>query len=232
MLPLLQQGQLGRFLPGGAGGAGGAFPVIEGRQHTSADGAADTTHAIALPSGISAGELLLVCAAVNDNPAVSINTGASGSNWNALGTTVQGTSMSTAFFWKIAEGGDVLTLTLSAAKRVSTSTYRISGASSVSRTAGAFGVATTSPDPLEHIPAGGLAKYLWLAFLATNTNPNVTAFPADYINTHSFASPNSTGGASYAVCERELEAASEDPGPFTISVGAVGVRATLSVAPA
>jgi hypothetical protein len=77
---------------------------------------------------------------------------------------------------------------------------------------------STNADPPEHTPAGGNAKYLWLANATWDGSLgwSVTGIPTNY---QSFIlEPMAiVSGATTAVTERFLEAASDDPSAFTSS---------------
>ncbi|PZM90183.1 MAG: hypothetical protein DIU79_14460, partial [Actinobacteria bacterium] len=73
-----------------------------------------TSHPITLPSGIQAGDLLIVVFSVDGNPTVTAP-----ADWYKLGQASNGTAVTGAVFWKFAEGGDTLTLTTSSAEQSS-----------------------------------------------------------------------------------------------------------------
>lgn len=86
-------------------------PAVAARR-TDSDSGNTTNHGVGLPTGIVAGNLLLVVYTMSDTGAVTINTGSSGSNWSIIGNTVSATSRSLVIA-KVAEGGDTLVLTTS-----------------------------------------------------------------------------------------------------------------------
>lgn len=94
---------------------------------------------------------------------------------------------------------------------------------------------TSSPDPPNFTPTGGSKKWLWLAhFGGRDDDALVTAFPANYTHhTIQGRTGNGINASMTAGCAfRQLEAASENPGAFTLDdpeyIGAV----TIAIEPA
>lgn len=204
------------------------FPaVLATAQGRTADATSSFSHAITLPSGIEAGDLLVAIVATDGFPTLAINTGVSGTNWNQLTQATNGNVVSSQVYWKIAEGGDALTVTTDASEQSSHISYRIGGASTVSGTS-ANGSSSNSDPPL-HTPAGGSKKYLWIATRAGDSTVLPTVAPADFIDLITQAATG-TAGASIASAVRELEAASLNPGAFT-STSEQWVCFTIAVEP-
>lgn len=107
---------------------------------------------------------------------------------------------------------------------------------------GSFAIASganTTPDPPSLNPANwDTEDVLWIACTAVDTSRTFSAWPASYSpgdNTWDDVS-GGAGGASLSVQHRQLTAASEDPGSFTISTsddwsaGVVAIRPAAAVA--
>lgn len=204
-----------------------AFPVVAARNSGRTTATNTTSHAITLPSGISAGDLLVVVFACDGNPTISVDTGVSGSNWNALTQGANGSIVSSNVFWKIAEGGDALTLTTSASEQSSHVSLRITGGYSVTGTS-ANGSSTNS-NPPNHAGHDGTQDYLWIATRAGDSTVLATVAPTNFANLQSLAAAG-TGGASVNTAERSINSASQDPGTFT-SASEQWVSYTLAVSP-
>lgn len=204
-----------------------AFPVVAARATGRTTTTNTSSHAITLPSGITAGDLLVVVFACDGDPTISVDTGASGGGWNALTQGANGSTVSSNVFWKIAAGGDALTLTTSAAEQSSHASFRITGGYSVSGTS-ANGSSTNS-NPPSHSGPDGAQDYLWIATRAGDSTVVATAAPSSYTDLQTLAAAG-TGGASVNTAERSLNASSTDPGTFT-SGSEQWVAFTLAVSP-
>lgn len=204
-----------------------AFPVVAARASGRTTASDTTTHAITLPTGISAGDLLVVVFACDGNPTISVNTGVSGANWNALTQGAYSNNVRSNVFWKIAEGSDALTLTTPAGEQSSHVSLRITGGYTVTGTS-ANGSSTNS-NPPNHAGPDGTQDYLWVATRAGDSTVVATVAPTNYGNLQTLAAAG-TGGASVNTAERSLNASAEDPGTFTSS-SEQWVGFTLAVSP-
>lgn len=190
------------------------FPVVEAT-NTSVNDASVTTHTVSLPSGIQAGELLLIvvrCSGISSGP----------SGWSTAGSAAFDT-----FWWKIATGseGSTVTFTTSAGTSSAHISARISGGVSAEVSSEATG-SSTAPNPPSFSPSWGSTKTLWLAY-ASFANVSLTSYPSGYTG-----GVVSTGSVARNACAfRANKASSEDPGSFTLN-GATGWRAwTLAIQP-
>lgn len=202
-----------------------AFPTVQTRAANRTTTTNTTSHAITLPTGITAGDVLVVVFSTDGSPTVSVNTGVSGTNWNTIGQASNGTIVTGAVFWKIAEGSDALTLTTSASEQSSHVSLRISGANVVSGTS-ANGSSTNSNPPL-HTPSAGTQDYLWIATRSGDSTVVATVAPTSFTNLQTQAAAG-TGGASTNTAEYAFNASSLDPGTFT-SASEQWVSWTLAV---
>jgi hypothetical protein len=176
-----------------------------------------TSHSITLPSGIVAGELLLVVFSADegtdDNIVVSINTGISGNNWSILGQRREDDVLG-AVIWKIAEGGDVLTLTTNQTQQNTHISYRISGGTSFNvYGASADGGNANSANPPSLSPAPGSAPYLWIATASKDGTSIAGNEPTNFSNLLTQA--GDSNGASTSTAIRNFTASNQDPGNFT-----------------
>lgn len=205
---------------------GGVFPVEEGTRATFTGGG--TTVVCTLPSGIVAGESLLVFVVHDAGTAVTFNNG-----FTKIGEKTVGASSGTAISvgHKVAVGSDTAPTaswsTISVAAGVST---RVSGAGTPEASAGASAEGTAH-DPDSLTPAGGKKKYLWFAAAGVDVSTDYTSAPSGY-GTLTTLNNSSVGvDCAIGIAARESEASSEDPGAFT---GASGnwVALTVAVPPA
>jgi hypothetical protein len=206
----------------------GPFPTIAARSSARTTASDTTSHAITLPSGIAAGDRLLVVFSVDGNPTVSVNTGVSGSNWQKLGQDSNTTVVTGAIFWKIAEGGDALTLTTSVAEQSSHMALRLTNAAAI--TGSSANGSSTNSNPPSHTPSGGSNDYLWLATRSGDSTTVATVAPANFSNLQTLAGVG-TSSASTNTAERLFTGSVLDPGTFT-SATEQWVSWTIAVAPA
>lgn len=176
-------------------------------------GAANTTHALNLPTGITSGDKLLLFVVMNGTPTVTDPTG-----WTVLDSQV--TSKTYKIYVRDADGteGSTATLTLSSSVAVAANAYRVSGAasgltSSSIAFAGPVSASTATPDPPSLTPTWGSAADLWFAVAFAGTNYANSAYPSGYTLGQLTTIVASAVGVSSAA--NQVTAATEDPGTFT-----------------
>lgn len=91
--------------------------------------------------------------------------------------------------------------------------------------------ATANPDPLTCSPDWGADDNLWMVIASVDTSRTFSAFPTNYTDTSSDVS-GGAGGASLGIARRNLNAASENPGTFTISASDDWWASTIAIRPA
>jgi hypothetical protein len=191
------------------------YPIIRGISGGRSDVADTGTHPVTLPPGIEAGELLVVVFTADQVPTVSVNTGVSGNNWTKLGQASNGSTVTGAVFWKIAEGGDVLTLTTSNNQQGSYIAYRITNHAGIVTGTAADGNSTNS-DPPDHVSGTDANEHLWIATRSGDSTAAATAVPNGYDFWRQADASGSSGAATDAAVRFAL-ASSEDPGTWTSS---------------
>jgi hypothetical protein len=217
-----------------------AFPVINGNATTS--GASTTTPVVNLPASIVSGETLLVVLRGDNWGTGTVPTFPAG--WTTL-ITSQGDSSDdgATVGWRKADGAEGATITFGAgtnAGKFAAVAVRIGSAADPTVTAPSSALAESSvdsanPDPPSLTPAGGAKDYLWLAVGTWEGEQTIPAtMPTNYTIVRHESS--GTGGAIESNCqcamaERDLNAATEDPGTFTISVSDAWAAATIAVHP-
>lgn len=189
--------------------AGGGTPVLV-TSATSTQTSDTTSHPINMPSGIVAGNSLLLT--------FSVDTGtlpATPAGWTVVDSQVAPSSaFYSIIFKKTAEGGDTVTVTTVGAERSAAICMRISPATHmyVSKTTQGD---TTSPDCPSLSPGVGINSFLWLACYASSADNTVTAPPSGYTTVAAVNSTSATNGVSCSVCQKTSTASSEDPGTAT-----------------
>ena len=202
-----------------------AFAVIAATNTTNGTGATASA-VVNLPTGIVSGNLLLVF----HRNAVGTNAHAvSGGGWTNLFNDNSDASDDRISLWyRQADGteGTTITITQTSSKFASLS-WRITGHENPATQAPQFATLVTGtsilPDPGSLSPTGGAKDYLWLwmgGWEGEQTSPPAST-PTNYAN--AIGADSGTGGAIATNCrvasaDRALNAASEDPGSWTISV--------------
>lgn len=194
---------------GGGGGGGGGTPVYESVATT--ESAADVTSLVCnMPSGITAGDVLVAIVTADGSQTISA------SGWTALtaNQTLSGSGATARAFWKVAAGSDTLTVTVPASERIAVVVVRASSASNAQAT-WATGSATPAAPPTIN-PSGGTRDYLFLvgiAFASSAANPS--ADPSGYTPTANVVTTGGTAGQSvrqYAARRDATSVSSESPG--------------------
>lgn len=215
------------------------FPVIQSSAESASGAASATTsHVFTMPSGIVVGNLLLIIA---DKGSVSLTMNAL-SGWNELLDENQGNGIFLA--WRIADGteGANQTFTSSASGRTAGICYRISGAQLPTVQAPELStVATgtsTSPNATTCTPTGGAKDYLYITFFGSageeaDDDTWVTGTPTNYgsLVQKTCGTAGTNLGGLFGCAVRNLNAASDDAGAFTIAVSAAWRAYTVAVHP-
>lgn len=207
-----------------------AFPVVAAVNGGNNPG--DTAnHTVNLPAGINAGDLLLVFFASDGNPTIGFPGG-----WTCLFQEwAAGGSPAVRFgcWYRIADGGEGATInvTTSASERSAHTSYRIVDYFGVPEagTPVASGP-TPNPDPPSSSPSWGALDTLWLAACGYDSNKTVTFYPTNYTDGRNDLA-NQVDGCGVGTARRELNAASENPGTFTISGNDQWVANTVAIQP-
>jgi hypothetical protein len=206
-----------------------AFPAVLARGTRNNNTGGTATKTTTFPATVAAGDLVIyVFRAPTSTVTLTNNTGGFSVVYNDGGISV---------ISKICDGtesGASFDITFSANTKYTALLYRISGAGPV--TASTAGTSAYNPPSLT--PPFGAVDYLWLAIASTARTDNVaSAAPANYSNllqqtTTGTDTATGTGDARVVGAERELNAASEDPGAFTYSgTTAASLTLTIAIAP-
>jgi hypothetical protein len=136
-----------------------------------------------------------------------------------------------------ASTGATTTLTITSVEQSAHTTYLLSGVDTATppEAATATTGTSTAPNSGSLNPAGwGTEDTLWFTFASANglssTTPRFSGYPTNYTNGRSDISAGGNGVVQ-GVARRELNAASEDPGAFTIDTSAGWRASTIGVRP-
>lgn len=212
------------------------FPAVATTSNgsTNGSGANTTSHTLNYPSGVASGDLVVAHAVFDASPSV---TWASG--WNSLYSAAHsGSSIGNEVHWREADGteGASITVTTGASEADSWEMFRVTGAEDPDTQApelAAFDSTSdsTTPDPPSLTPTGGAKDYLWLVFAGNDTgNQSYSVFP--YASNNIDEGGGNTGNdVSTGACSTTSNAASLNPGTFTIGASRPSTAITLAVHP-
>jgi hypothetical protein len=219
-----------------------AFPSIAGTPLVGTDAAATTSRTVPLDAAATAGQLIVIFIASNADAGTVTHTFDGGAGTKEFENNYSSSpgAISTFSMWtRPATGGETgITVGTGVSTRASWVPYRLDpGGTSPTWTVAVSGVATTfgtAPDPPSLTPPGGAADFMWfgLAFWdAQGFGQTATAAPASYLDLRTPTSGNTNVSAGIATAHRFLNAATENPGPFTLSSGAdaEGMTAAIKV---
>lgn len=209
-----------------------AFPQVEATEN-SVESSSTTLHTVDLPSGIQAGEILIVFFSMRYDATITWPDGwiqffkrvRTGANFDTL-----------AIAWKKATGseGSSITVTTSSGRSSAHISYRISGAEDPEAQAPEAGSGSdgysSSCSTGSCTPTGGAKDYLWIAVKEHNGIATVSAYPENFTdgeNYNSYGSDNVNCG----VARRELNASTHATVNFTLSASAGFVGAMVAVHP-
>lgn len=203
---------------------GASYPQIESA--SSGATASGTNHVITYPSGVANGSLVIGIFTVTNTDMDTVT-------WPVTFTALEGDNNQYTIYTTIgyrrcdgSEGAN-FTITTNAAGTGSYVFYRISGHHGTSNpeSANVVTLEDAAPNPASITASWGSAKNLFIAFAGTYTDATFSGYPASYDKT-----PTGSGGYT-AVAGREVEAATEDPGTFTLSTDAVWGAYTVVIRP-
>jgi hypothetical protein len=186
------------------------FPYISARSVTR--GISDTTsQAITMPSGIVAGDLLVIIATADEAPTHSMTgwTQVSFTAFNAAFTVSQ------SIWYKIAVGGDTATLGLSATNVVTAVCMIIKDWGAVPTATSNNGNSTNADPPNHTAPVS--ANHLWLAVAGWDWNTAIGITPPTGYLDYFFVPGGATIGAGMAIADKFSTGSSENPPAYTSS---------------
>ena len=206
-----------------------AFPVIENTGSYTNTGSAN--HTVTLPTGIVAGELLVLIMCTDGNPIFTPPSG-----W-ATGPTVKLTgAVHPAFsiMFKTAAGSDSdPVVVLSTSESMAAITLRISATDGL-RFGGINQVNGATTPPLLPIQMESSDDYLFMActFNDNSANTAVTGYPTNYSSNNLFIEDGTSSGCGVGFASRNLTATGDDPDNFTYDVGEQTLNLMMVAIPA
>ncbi len=199
------------LLDGGAGPAPLEIASVSYQQDASS-----TSHPVTLPSG-SGGVLLVLVSTYIGTATISVG---SGSGWSAVNATTINGNYIAAWLWKVSDGSDALTLSLSTSRVATITVLRITGATTVDG-AGSSAAAVTAWNAPSLTPAPGLQPYVWLAVYFCNQSTTLVP-PSGY--TLYGENDSGTNNHHYIATKTETSS-SDDPASATNTSSGGGLGA-------
>jgi len=208
------------------------FPTIAATV-TSQEPDNTLNHTVSLPAGIQSGDLLIVLFSVDAGPTITFPN--EGTDWIVLKDLNSGANRIKVCY-RDADGGEgaSITVTTNTIQQSAHCAYRITGHSTSQAPECSTGVtgATANPDPDSLTPTGGAKDYLWIALYGSDRDRTTDGYPTNYNLSQITIVSTGVGGATAAMCARNLNASVEDPDTFTISASDQWCAATVAVHPA
>lgn len=197
---------------------------------SGSEATATTSHTVTLPTGIVAGQLLLVLIGGENPSGTSFPAG-----WTELFDAGGSSAGWLAGAWRVADGGESGSITVTTTGSVKSAwiVYRFSNHNGTVEAATPVDQpGTASPDPPSLSPSWGSDKTKWLVAFAGESPSQraVSAYPTDYADDQLTAGTGNTAGADATIgaASRLLETATEDPGAF--SLGGTGNWFAVTIA--
>ncbi len=206
------------------------FPVIE--TTSTYTGTSSTSHSVTLPSGIVSGDFLLALYSADGLGAITEPTGWTLDSKGGM----NGVSAGFGYFYRVADGGEgsSLTVSMGVSESLAVVVLRISSASgSIEDSVSNFSSQNTSPNASSLTPSWGSAANLWLvSYNMGSGSARLSAAPENYVITAATENPN-TGIANTetAVVFRQLVAATEDPPAATLAASGRCSMITVAIEP-
>lgn len=196
-----------------------------------------TTHNWTLPSGNAAGKLLVLFIMV-DGITVTINTptGFTRHSTATFDTGGGGGASQGALFYKITTGSESSSsITTTGSEKSVTISVLVTGSDNAEPQFATIGFSTSStPNPPNLTVSGGSDTILWMCGAVTSAAENATTWsiPSSYtvVQRGNSNTVDSTD-VQFALCYREVTAASENPGTFTIGASNAHTAFTLAFVP-
>lgn len=208
-----------------------AFPSIAGTPVATTQSASTTSRDITIPTGVVAGEWLIAFITTSNSTAITFTPP---SGWSAVsGAASSSTVCNGDAFCKVAdgtEGGTTVTCTISAAATNSVACcYRVESAdSSTPPEAIATTGTSAAPDSPSLSPSWGAADTFWFSVYGKRATAVFNSYPANYTLGQLLGN---ISGCRTASAGRQLNAATEDPGAYSMSASIGWHAITVAVKP-
>lgn len=205
----------------------GLFAEDANRAVTDTGGSNTTTPSFNVPSGVEAGELLVLMWRAGGE--INSITNQGGFTQLVL-SNVDGTDDYFYVGYKVADGteGATITQTVTQGRRFAGIMYRINNGGTP--TIGSVGTGSgTSVNPALFAPGLGTINGLWITIGSCEGAVTVSTFPTNYVNGAQENVSTLADGATIMSASRQVQASQVDPGAFTIGLSNNHMHATLVI---
>jgi hypothetical protein len=203
-------------------GSGGAYPT---RLSTATQGfgtSATTSHNVNMPATVNTGDLLVVTLATRSDSSYTTPSG-----WNLVSGSQDAVvgQVKMATFYRVAdgtEGGTAVNFVTASTSTAAASVRRYQAGTFTGTPEAAVATGgSATPDAPNLTPSWGSTKCDWIVSCAIVQGTAVSAYP--YATDNAFQNSGGTGTTqvSQATCSTQVDAASLNPGTFSISGGSV-----------
>jgi hypothetical protein len=207
-------------------GPSGGYPALVLESH-NLNTSATSNHSVNLPSGITAGELLIgvICAPQGNSfvwPA----------GWTRFQDQNEGGNLDLSIAWKLATGSETSPITVTSGGSQTSIAWcgRFTNALTTAAPNVAQGRNTSGqPNPPSLTKTGASEKVLWFTFVTRNLSAAPTTYPANY-TLHNLHVPG-TAAHGLSMAARELQAVTEDPGAYAYPTTSRWVAFTVGIRP-
>lgn len=188
-----------------------------------------TSHTVLLPGSIQAGDLLIAMFGTDGTPTVTFPGG-----WTTIFSQSNGfNKLVVAYRFADGSEGGSISVTTSSSEGSAHTVYQVRNHDSGNppEVAAVSDGSSTNPNPGSLSPSGGAKDYLWLAVQANDDGTrSVSSYPSSYSGGRNDRWSQGQG-VGVGSAHRSLNAASEDPGTFTLSGSTSWLATTLAVFP-
>lgn len=213
----------------GFGGGGGPYTPIIASTSSSFGSGVDFT-STAYPSGVVAGDLVLVFCTIPSSGPINIPSG-----FTSLLDVTSGTTMHQNCFYRVAAGslsGNFSHDLTGSSIDYTEYAFRITNMQGTPEGSSSTSASTSAPDPASIAPSWGAGigtlVIQSVAYNAAVTTTTVSAYPGGYgLNQVNYG--DSTSSVSLGIAGRRLFTSSEDAGAFTLSAAQRCVTLTVAV---
>lgn len=208
-----------------------AFAQLAARQGGSA--VTGSVYSVALPSSISAGQLLIAKMFVKG----ALGAATFPAGWNAFGGTNNGSDYFTPAY-RFADGTETSPISVTGAAsgnhHATWDVERWTGAHASTPPEAGTGVAasTANPNPPSLTPSWGTEDTLFEVLLGiTNGSRTVSSYPTNYASNQNVQLNSDAADVAVISASRELNGSSDDPGTFTLSGSTTTLVQTIAIRP-
>jgi len=169
-----------------------------------------TSHTITMPSGITAGNLLIIFFTSDG----ADNFSSSSAGWTQLYETTSLT-LTSSVYYKIAAGSDTLTITTDNTESSSAIAYRITGSDTLVPSYNSVAASSANANPPSCNSIAGSLEYLWLVYVGYEGIIDTSAAPTDFTGLVEYISGGATEPSSASAQREYTTGSAYDPDAFT-----------------